>query len=114
MLTHLSCRHPCRLKRLLHLLLLLGAPSLLAGTSPKTIVASRCERSPRIDGILDDDAWRTARVEQTFTQFGPEEGAAPTETTSVRLTYDDNALYVGVLCSDDEPNEIIRQLTRRD
>jgi len=42
------------------------------------------------------------------------EGAAPTESTVVRVLYDNNAVYVGVQCLDSDPKAVIGQLTRRD
>ncbi len=88
--------------------------SLHAGTSPKNVVATRTSVPPRNDGILDEPAWRTAVPAEGFLQFDPVEGAQPTEQTSVKVLYDDNALYVGVDCRDADPGGIISQLTRRD
>lgn len=85
-----------------------------AGTSSKRIVASRVSTAPRIDGLLDDEQWRWAAADTTFEQFDPEEGASPTEHTSVRMVYDDHALYAGIMCYDSEPGAIVEQLTRRD
>jgi hypothetical protein len=87
---------------------------LIAGTSTKSVVASRVSSAPRIDGVLTDQEWQWAIPVSGFQQFDPEEGAAPTEQTSVMVVYDDNALYFGVICYDSEPDAIVRQLTRRD
>src|ERR1051325_10568256 len=67
---------------------------LLQAESPtKTIAAHRVASGPRVDGILGDEQWRGVSPDTSFEQFDPEEGAAPTERTSVRLVYDDLALY---------------------
>jgi hypothetical protein len=76
--------------------------------------AVRTEEPPVIDGMVTDPQWQTAPPALDFTQFDPDEGALPTEVTSVRLLYDDAALYVGVICYDARPAEIVPQLTRRD
>ena len=81
---------------------------------PKEIRAEFVSTPPMIDGRLDDDQWRQAPAVLDFTQFDPEEGAPPTELTSVRILYGPHALYVGVICYDTRPKEIVRQLTRRD
>lgn len=94
--------------------MLLAYGSLLGGTSPKNIVASRAAVPPRNDGFLDESVWSTAVPVMGFLQFDPEEGAPPTEQTSVRILYDDDALYVGIICRDSDPSGIISQLTRRD
>lgn len=108
---------PRKLTRFLSLLavgLFVPTAFLTAGTSSKHIAASRVTSPPRIDGLLDDEQWRTASADSTFVQFDPEEGAHPTERTTVRLMYDDHALYAGILCYDSSPADIVEQLTRRD
>ena len=87
---------------------------LTGGTSFKNIVASRVSKSPRIDGVLNEDAWKLAVPVAGFQQFDPDESAPATEETSVKIIYDDDALYVGVVCYDSEPDKIVKQLTRRD
>lgn len=87
---------------------------LLGGTSPKTVVASRAAVALRVDGILDEDEWKHSIPTAGFLQYDPEEGSPPTEATLVRIVYDNDALYVGVMCYDSQPSEIISQLTRRD
>jgi hypothetical protein len=88
--------------------------TLVGGVSVKNIVASRVSAPPKIDGILNEDAWKLAVPITGFQEFDPDEGAPATEETSVRIIYDDDALYVGVLCFDSEPDKIVKQLTRRD
>ncbi|MDI6766227.1 MAG: DUF5916 domain-containing protein [Bacteroidota bacterium] len=93
---------------------LISAGVLLGGTSTKNIVASRCNEKPKIDGLLSEQDWKSAVPVAGFKQFDPEEGVPATEETSVRILYDDDALYIGVFCFDSEPTEIVKQLTRRD
>ena len=68
----------------------------------------------RIDGVLDDEAWRDAPVARDFVQLRPDEGRPATERTEVRLLYGPTALYVGVYAYDSQPDSIVGQLTRRD
>src|SRR5439155_178122 len=49
-----------------------------------------------------------------FVQIFPNEGAAPSETTELRVLYDDRYLYVGILCRDSQPERIARPLGTRD
>lgn len=93
-----------------HLLL----PIVFAGNSPKVIHATRADSSIVFDGLLHDWLWQTSMPVEDFTQFYPEEGNAPTERTSVRILFDDKAMYVGVICYDSDPRGIVSQLTRRD
>ena len=54
-----------------------------------------------------------AAPSDAFTQQYPREGAAPNEPTSVRILYDDRALYVGIDCGQ-RLTPIVARLTRRD
>jgi len=85
-----------------------------AGSSSKTITAVRTDRPPTLDGMVDEPQWQDAIPVLDFTQFDPNEGALPTEQTSVRVLYDDHALYVGVICYDSKPGQLVEQLIRRD
>ncbi|TET69708.1 MAG: hypothetical protein E3J45_01305 [Candidatus Zixiibacteriota bacterium] len=81
----------------------------------KSITAVRCNPSALvIDGFLHDPVWELARRFGGFTQEEPEEGLAPTESTTVQVVYDDEAVYFGLTMYDSEPNKIVARLTRRD
>jgi hypothetical protein len=69
---------------------------------------------PKIDGVLDDEAWRFAPVATDFVQLEPREGEPATERTEVRVLYGDDALYVAFRAFDSSPDSIAAQLTRRD
>lgn len=75
--------------------------------------ATRVDKPPVLDGRLDDDAWRAAPADDAFTQKSPRESAAPTERTTVRVVYDDDAIYVAVDCEQDGA-PVVARLTRRD
>ena len=80
----------------------------------KSITAVRANPSAKIDGILDEDFWQKAPRSGDFIQFQPDEGEPASESTFVRVAYDDEALYVGMEMYDSEPDKIISRLTRRD
>ena len=95
--------------------LLLAVPSLRQGLRHgRSSMPSAPPEPPEMDGWLNDPCWRASKPVNDFVQFDPVEGAAPSETTTVRLLYDDDALYVGVVCSDSDPRAIVRRLSRRD
>jgi len=81
---------------------------------PLTAAAVRAQVPPHLDGRLDDAAWAAAASISDFTQALPDDGAAPTERTEVRITYDRDALYVGARLFDSEPEAVARRLGRRD
>ena len=79
----------------------------------RKLPAIRAERTILIDGVLDEDAWQKAPVATNFIQRETQEGAPATYDTEVRILYDDEHLYIGVVAFDDEPeNLIVTDLTR--
>ncbi len=68
----------------------------------------------RIDGRVDEPAWSAATPVTRFVQREPVEGADAEEHTEVRVLYDADALYVGVIMHDKDPSRIGDQLVRRD
>jgi hypothetical protein len=92
----------------------LGLSAPCGAGTPKTISAHRIVVPPVLDGSLSDSVWSQVEPAADFMQFDPKEGEQPTESTAVRLLYDDRTLYVGVVCYDTDPEGIVRQLSRRD
>jgi len=68
----------------------------------------------RVDGKLDEPAWAEAPVFDAFVQRFPTAGAAPSERTEVRILYDSDRVYFGVISHDSRPALIDRRLGRRD
>lgn len=66
----------------------------------------------RLDGRLDENAWRSANPVTRFTQLDPQEGQPVSERTEVYFLYDSEALYVGALLYDSAP--VSSRLARRD
>ena len=59
---------------------------------------------------------RVARAQPAgdFVQAEPHEGQPATEPTEVRIAYDEDALYVGVVCHDATPSALIINDIRKD
>ncbi len=87
-----------------------GAPLL---ASP-AVTAIRADRSPALDGRLDDSVWALAPAVTDLRQTDPDEGAAVSESTEVRILYDERAVYIGAHLFDRAPTKIVRRLARRD
>jgi hypothetical protein len=78
-------------------------------------VAAIESRAPiTLDGALDEVVWRSAVPADGFVQAEPREGQAATEVTEVRLVFDREALYIGVVCHDANPAGIIVNDIRKD
>jgi hypothetical protein len=78
------------------------------------IDAHRTSRAPDLDGALDDEAWISATLVDTFTQQEPANGAPATERTEVRVMYDVERLYIALHAFDADPSAIIATEMRRD
>jgi hypothetical protein len=74
--------------------------------------AVRVTKPPAVDGNLDDEAWSAAPEITGFTQRDPDEGKPATETTVVKVVYDDDAIYFGARMDDRKP--VTTLLGRRD
>jgi len=74
--------------------------------------AVRAAVSPVVDGDLSDAAWQSAPEFTAFTQHDPVDGVAPTMRTSIRIVYDDHAIYFGAKMTDPSPPTAL--LARRD
>jgi hypothetical protein len=66
-----------------------------------------------LDGRLDEAVWQSARPIVDFTQQEPAEGARPSEDTEIRVVYDQDALYIGVMIYDD-PEGVLAYQRERD
>jgi hypothetical protein len=66
------------------------------------------------DGKMDEPAWSQAQSYQDFVQCFPKIGAAPSENSEVRMMYDDEFLYIGVVAYDSIPTRIIATGLERD
>ena len=73
----------------------------------KTASASRIVSPIRLDGSFSEACWDSAAVITGFTQREPHEGEPATEKTEVKIIYDNENMYVGVICYDSEPDLII-------
>ncbi|HJM46255.1 MAG TPA: DUF5916 domain-containing protein [Candidatus Marinimicrobia bacterium] len=80
----------------------------------REIVATRTNIPPIIDGIINDEVWEDAIIENEFVQFEPYNLAAPSEKTEVRLMYDNDYVYIAVNNYDTEPEKITGRLSRKD
>ncbi|HMA53659.1 MAG TPA: carbohydrate binding family 9 domain-containing protein, partial [Acidobacteriota bacterium] len=85
-------------------LIAVGAgPFAFGGQDFKSV---RVDVGPRIDGRLDDPAWKAAHVIDGFRMVEPRPGEDPSEKTEAWIVYDGQNLYIGVYCHDSEPSRI--------
>src|SRR5688572_22912793 len=83
-------------------------------TAAATITARRAERTPKVDGKLDDAIWQKAQWTSAFIQREPQEGKPATDKTEVAVVYDDDAVYIGARMHSSDPAGVRALVTRRD
>lgn len=84
-----------------------------AQSQPRTLLATKTIIAPKIDGQLDDPAWQQAPIAKDFVQNFPTYGAPATVASTVRILYDNDAVYIGAYLYDN-PALIRKQITTRD
>ena len=80
----------------------------------KSITANRIDKAPIIDGISDTEIWDLLKETTDFYQINPSELSEPSERTSAKVAYTDEALYVFLKSYDSKPSKIKKTLARRD
>ena len=80
----------------------------------RIVTAVRVTEAIAVDGQLSEPAWEQAVPATDFIQKFPNNGAPSTERTEVRFLYDDDNLYVGVICFDSEPDKLVIKDLRED
>ena len=79
------------------------------------IQSSELSESPVLDGqILGDPAWAGLTPATGFFQVQPDEGLAATQKTEVYVAFSEDALYIGVVAYDNDPDGILVTDSRRD
>ena len=87
---------------------------LIEGYGQKKVTAVEINSQPLIDGKLDDAVWNFAIPNSDFLQQEPKAGDKPTFKTEIRILYDKENLYLGIMCYDPEPEKIVAREMRRD
>ncbi len=79
-----------------------------------TVRATRVDTAPEFDGFVNEAFWDAIAPATDFIQQNPDEGQPSTERTEVRIGFDDQNLYFGIICFDREPENIVVTQNRRD
>lgn len=67
-----------------------------------------------LDGSIDDAGWQGIPLGGQFTQNFPLDSVAPFDKTEFKITYDDEFIYVALICYDGVDGDPISQSLRRD
>jgi hypothetical protein len=62
------------------------------------LVVQQTDSAVRIDGALTEAVWQRAQVANHFTLNYPNDTAQARNQTEIRITYDNQFLYIGAVC----------------
>jgi small-conductance mechanosensitive channel/CRP-like cAMP-binding protein len=91
-----------------------AAIQLTSADGRRTMTAVEARAPITLDGSLDEESWLRAEAAAGFLQAEPHEGQPATELTEVRVVFDRDALYVGVVCHDEPGAGLIVNDIRKD
>ena len=74
----------------------------------------RAEGPITVDGLMDEPSWQAAEVADRFNQLFPYDTSEAIAATEVRLTYDDEFLYVAAIMHSLGPRDYVTPSLRRD
>ena len=99
-------------------LLLILTPWITFGqfVEKKIYNIQKIQNPPKINGELNDDAWKNIDIAKNFTQIEPNNGKMERENqqTEVKICYDNKNIYFGVMMYDNAPDSILQELSKRD
>jgi hypothetical protein len=100
-------------------LLLLTFYAYLAGaqgTAPRQLPATRTTATIKIDGVLEETAWKETKPATNFVEWRPTFGVIEDSATRTEIyfLYDNTAVYVGGYCHERTRDSISRELIGRD
>lgn len=79
------------------------------------ITISKCGNSSiKVDGVLDEAVWETCQTASNFVEIEPGDNLPAVVNTDVKMTYDENNLYIAFICYDDRISSLRANLSDRD
>ena len=83
-------------------------------TNDRKLQAYRIDQPPQLDGLVEEPIWLSMESATAFVQRNPDEGELSKEKTEVRIGFDEKNLYVGIICFDSQPENIVINRNQRD
>lgn len=85
-----------------------------AESEKKSLNAARILKAPKIDGVINDEAWISAERASDFIQVEPFPNKPSSQKTEVMISYDDEAIYIAAILYDTHADSILKELSIRD
>jgi hypothetical protein len=85
-------------------------------TTRKSITIKRLQGSLKIDGNIDEPQWREGALLKGFFEFRPDPTTMESEEnkTEAWILYDNTSIYIGGICHEKNPKNVMRELAGRD
>lgn len=82
----------------------------------KTLQTQFTAENISIDGKLNEEAWKNAVTASDFVMFTPDNGKPipDNQKTEIKVLYDNDAIYIGAILYDNEPDKILKEISKRD
>lgn len=90
-----------------------GKTVVIPPEKAQPISITKFVKAPTIDGKLDDEIWKEAKVFKDFVQIQPGDNIEPTKQTEVLVAYDSKTLYIAFIAYDDK-DKIRMTVSKRD
>ena len=93
-----------------------GLQAEVMNSGRRTVQAVRLADGERIilDGVLDEAVWKRTVPAADFIMQDPQLGGTPTEATEVHFAFNNDHLYMAVICRDSEPDKLLGNTRKRD
>lgn len=88
--------------------------SLFVPQKDKSIFIKKTNQKITINGILDEPIWSETETASDFQQNFPFDTSYAITRTEVKVTYDDNFLYIAAICYDSLDGDYVIQTLKRD
>ncbi len=82
--------------------------------SQKTHGIQKCSSAIIVDGNIVDSAWNRVKIISDFVQYEPYNSLSASEVTEVKITYDDNNIYLNAIMHDCCGDSVAHYLSARD
>lgn len=109
----LFCKRQTNMNKNLILLKIAVLSVLCSMAQVKNLEATKINTAPKLDGSLDDAAWQNVQAATDFITNTPVFGKVPVVRSTVKIIYDNSAIYVGAYLYD-QPGNVRKQMTVRD
>lgn len=82
----------------------------------KSVSTKKTAENISIDAELNEESWKNAEIATDFVSLEPKNGTPIPEEfkTEVKILYSDDAIYVGAVLHDPNPDKILKELVERD